>query len=131
MVRRYDHRAADRRLERGDDGIVPRHPALEEDALAHLAVADDAVHVVLDDGVGQPRGQVGHLRALLLVMHQVRLHKDGAALAQRGRTVRAKRPPAEVVLDADLQPVRLFFQEGAGARGACAVHGEVDYGPVL
>ena len=116
--------AAEQRLEPGVYGRVPGHPALEDDAATDGRRPDDFLEVVLRDGVGQPRAQVVAMCAVLQVMHEIRIHEDGAAAAERGRGPGPEGRFGELLRDAYPEPRGLLFEKGAGAGGAGPVHAE-------
>ena len=58
VVRRHDDLLAEDLAEGGRDGVVVGRAALEEDAVADLALAHQAVEVVVGDGVGQAGDEV-------------------------------------------------------------------------
>jgi len=112
-------------LERRDHPAVPRHPPLEEDDVADMPVADDLVEVVVHDRAGEPRHEVLLAHPPLLVRHEVRLHEDGAPVAEASRALRLEGQRPELLLDADAEFLRLLLEERTGPRGADLVHLEV------
>ncbi len=131
LVGRHFHLLAGHVLECSLDAAVEGHAALEEDVVAHLAVLDHAVQVVIDDGVGQSADQVVGRQPTLAVIVDIALHEDGASVAQKHRIVAGQGRLAEFLLDIQAQPLGLLLQERAGPGGADLVHGEVHDRSVL
>ena len=79
VVRHYDiftHNS----LECRRYSAIERGSALEEDALADSAVADNAIQIIRNYRISQAGNKVAPLGPLLLVAQQVRLHKHRASL---------------------------------------------------
>ena len=108
-------------------GLVVGHTALEEDVLSNPFLAHHLLYVVVDDGVGEAGGEVLDRGTALLVVDEVGLHEDGAALAEARRGRRLESEPGEVVPDGEVQPLRLLLEEGAGPGRAGVVHREVHH----
>jgi hypothetical protein len=79
---------------------------------------DQTVEVVVDDGVGETRDQVGLAGAALQVRVDVALHEDGAALPQADRLVRREGQLGELVDDLDTELLGLLLEDRARAGGA-------------
>ncbi len=101
VVWRHGNRPSGESLEGRHYRRIGGHPALKEDTRAQGPPGHDPVEVVLRHSVGQPAHQVGLASPLLLVVHQVRLHEHGAALAQRGGLPGAEGQVAELLAHTD------------------------------
>ena len=131
VVRRHDDVLVEDLAERRGDGVVVGRAALEEDHVADVALAHQAVEVVGRDAEGEAGDEVVAAGAALLVRHDVALHEHRAALAEPDRRLGAERQLGELADDVDAQLLRLLLEERAGAGGAGLVHGEVDDDAVL
>ncbi len=131
VVGRHDDLFTEDLGEGGGHSVVVGGAALEEDAVADLALAHQAVQVVVGDRVGESGDEVFALRATRLVAHHVAFHEHGAALAQADRRGRLQGKLGELADDLDAELLGLLFEERAGARRAGFVHGEVDDDAVL
>ncbi len=109
---------------RAHDAGVERDAARERDRCLHGKAAHDERLVALDHGVAQPQQDVLDGRALLLAVDDVRLREDGAPARDPRHRSRARDQPG-VILDREAQARHLVLEEGARARGAALVHGEL------
>ena len=104
---------------------VVGHAALEGHRRGDgLALADVALQIA-GHGLAQAGDDLKVRGGPLLQVDHVGLGKDAAAARHPGRGGGLQGQLAEF-LDGVAQAVRLLVQEGAGARGAHGVHGEVD-----
>ena len=131
VVRRHDDLLAEDLGEGRGHGVVVGGAALEEDAVADLALAHEPVQVVVGDRVGEAGHEVFAGRAARLVAHHVALHEDRAAFAQADGRLRLQGQVGELADDVDAELLGLLFEERAGAGGAGLVHGEIDDDAVL
>ena len=69
----------------GNHGLIEGYTPLEEDSFPDGPVSHHPVQVVVTDRIGKPGNQVFFECALLLMIHQIGLHENGAAFSQRDR----------------------------------------------
>ncbi len=126
VVRRNDDPFAEDLRESGCHGVVVGSASLEEDDVADLAAADDAVQIVERDGICESGREVANFRTFEHEGGNVALHEDGAAFAEACGLLRGERFFGEFAFDGDAQLLGLLFEERSGAGGAGFVHGEID-----
>ena len=131
VVRRHDDVLVEDHAERGRHRVVVGGAALEVDGVADVSTADQAVEVVVGDGVRQPGHEILLVSTPLEVGVDVALHEDGAALAEAHGRFRRQGQVGELPDDLDAQLLGLLLEERARAGGAGLVHGEVDHDAVL